>query len=126
MTFKEKFAINNNMSHDEIYTTIVNGLGYENVKQYVPFSVTEIAAALAKGDKHLNTLWLGTWDNASGYKTVTKQNYQDYTLTGTGLAAYVRYQGINCFSLSELVCILKRCAVMMVETTEDKANNDDD
>lgn len=126
MTFKEKFAINDNMSHDEKYTTIVNGLGYENVKRYVPFSVTKIAAALAKGDKHLNTLWLGTWDAASGYIPVTKQNRRDYAPMGTGLAAYVSWQGINGFSLSELVCILKRCAVMMAETMEDKTKDDND
>ena len=122
MTFKEKFALNDNMSHDEMYTVIVNGLGYENVKKFVPFSVKEITNALAKGDKHLNTLWLRKWDDASGYETVTRLNRQNYVLTGTGLASYVRQKGINAFSLAELVCILKRCAVMEAEI-ETKENS---
>lgn len=43
------------------------------------------------------------------------QNRQDCIPTGMGLASYVMLQGINAFSLSELVCILKRCAVMEIE-----------
>lgn len=115
MTFEEKFALNNDMSHEEKYTAIVNGLGYENVKKFVPFSAAEIAKALAKKDKHLNTLPLSSWDRASGYRIITMQNRQDCIPTGMSLASYVMLQGINAFSLSELVCILKRCAVMEIE-----------
>ena len=93
----------------------MNGLGYENVKKFVPFSAAEIANALAKKDKHLNTLPLSSWDRASGYRIITMQNRQNYIPTEMGLASYVMLQGINAFSLSELVCILKRCAVMEIE-----------
>lgn len=55
MTFKEKFNISPNASHEEKYDAIIDGLGYENVKQYIPFSKTEIVEAL-KTDKHLNNL----------------------------------------------------------------------
>ena len=120
MTFEEKFALNNDMSHEEKYTAIVNGLGYENDKKFVPFSAAEIAKALAKKDKHLNTLPLSSWDRASGYRIITMQNRQDCIPTGMGLASYVMLQGINAFSLYDLVCILKRCAVMEIEIADEQ------
>lgn len=102
MDFETKFKLQKEMSHDARYTAIVNGLGYNSVKQFVPFSVAKLKTAYNKGDIHFNSLPLSRWDRAAEDR----------------LSQLVRHYSITSFSLSELVCILKRCAMMMIEEEE--------
>lgn len=116
MDFKEAFNLTNEMTHTERYTTIINGLGYESVKRCIPFSLEEIRTAL-KTDKNLNNLPLSIWDRATGFKSVksVSTGKLEYIPHNSVLLSLCRNKGITCYSLSELVCILKRCAVMWVE-----------
>ncbi len=128
MTFEEKFNLDKDLPHNELYTAIVNNLGYDAVKQLIPFSLDEIVKAL-KTDKHLNNLPLETWNNATGYKVeidfcsrrqIVKLNvsYKKNSAQYHSLAELCFSNGVTTFCLAELVCILKRCAVMWAEAAE--------
>lgn len=114
MDFKTAFNLTEEMTHEEKYEAIVNGLGYNLVKACVPFERNEIVEAL-KTDRHMNNLAITKWDDATGFKTVTTSSSQNYYPTNKGLISVCRKKGINVFSISELVCTLKRCAVMWAE-----------
>lgn len=119
MDFKEAFNLTDEMTHAERYTTIINGLGYESVKRCIPFSLEEIKTAL-KTDKHLNNLALTTWDAAAGaksFKSATTGKLE-WILGDSRLLSLCRNKGITCYSPAELVCILKRCAVMWAEEND--------
>ena len=132
MTFNEKFNLDKNMSHTEKYTTIVNNLGFEDVKRHIPFCYDEIIETL-KTDRHLNELPLQDWSTAAGYTVYTDRRTKQQTVkllpaiynkyTHNTLAALCMAKGVTCFSLSELVCILKRCAIMWIEKTNDMEND---
>jgi hypothetical protein len=87
------------MSHEDKYTKVVNALGYIAVKQCLPKPHSRILEALDNGDEHLNTIPLATWDSCT-----TNLSYKEFGLTSV--------------SLSEKVCILKRCAKMMWEKSK--------
>lgn len=131
MTFKEKFAIPKDATHIEKYTTIVNGLGFENVKHCLPYTKQEIAAAYKK-DKHLNNLSINSWDRAVGFSPFVnpRTQIQNYLIhRDTAFIKLCYSHNVTCFSVAECVCILKRCAVMWItnditnETTERINNN---
>lgn len=121
MDFKTAFNLTDKMSHEEKYTTIVNRLGYDSVKALIPFSRTTIINAL-ETDEHLNNLSLRKWDDATGFKTVYHGYYlkprTTYIPTNDKLVQLCRSKGVTCFSLAQLVCILKRCAVMWAEEND--------
>ena len=112
MTYTLKqFAFDNglnrdNMSHDEYYQSLVDKLGYEDVLKYIPFSLVEINKAIKK-DKHLNNLSLEKWDEMTGVKT-----RPHVFCNQKGLYFVYKKHGINCFSQSDGVCLLKACARM--------------
>lgn len=96
-------------THEEIYTSIVNSLGFEDVKACIPFTEDEIIKALHK-DEHLNNLPLNKWDKASGFECID----MNCIYISSKLTMLYRKIGINSFSNSDGVCILKQCAKMMV------------
>lgn len=115
--FAEKHGIiEDDLTHDEYYTRVVDALGYEDVLKYIPFSLVEVAKAIKK-DEHLNNLSLDKWDEMSGigleYNKVCscKSPYHNHK----GLYHVYRKHGITCFSQCDGVCILKRCAKMALE-----------
>lgn len=102
-----------NMTHRETYAKIIERLGYNAVKQCIPFSLEQLKTAY-KTDEHFNNLALGTWDRAAGFHA----EGANVVLFGSPLTALYHKIGVNCFSCSDGVCILKNCAVMWVEETE--------
>lgn len=100
--------------HRGYYSSVVRGLGYEDVKKCIPFTLEQIKNALAKGDEHLNTLPIKKWDNASG---IVCTDYRSYWIS-TPLTNLYKRNGINCASQAEGVCILKECAKMWAEESE--------
>lgn len=85
------------MSHEEKYTKIVNAIGYETCKRYLPATKEEIVKAL-ETDEHLNSIPIEKWDR------------QHIIFKGQ----FVRI-GITHISLSNTVCVLKQCARMYAE-----------
>lgn len=82
--------MSNELSHDDYYLWLADWVGLGN--SLIPFPADKIALALAKGDKHLNTLPLMGWDRMDGTVRV-----------------YVRRKGLA-WSLSDTVCCLKAMA----------------
>ena len=96
-------------THEEYYGKIVEALGYDEVVSCVPYSV-EVLDEKMKEDRHFNNLPIRVWDLASGFRCVGA----DCFLVGSHLTALYRKHGVNCFSNSDGVCILKECAREMV------------
>lgn len=96
--------------HKEKYQYIINLLGYDKVKNCLPFSLEEIKKAL-KTDKYLNNLPIKTWDNAGGWE----QRGADMIRIGSRLQNLLLSRGINAYSPASCVCILKECARMYAE-----------
>lgn len=113
-TFKDVFQIPEDATYEEKYRAIVNGLGYEDVRRCIPFSLEEIQNALAQ-DPYLNNLPLQEWDWASGFA----KRRADVVPVGSPLVNLYHKAGVTAFSNSEGVCILKECARMWVEKERD-------
>ena len=85
------------MSHQEKYGAIVEAIGLNTCKYYIPATKEEIVEAL-KTDKHLNNIPIKKWDDQHEY---FKKHF-------------VRI-GINLISLANTVCVLKEAARMWAE-----------
>ena len=92
---------------EDYYKKIINLLGYENVKRCVPFTIAELKKSK---DKHFNDLPLKTWDLASGFVVYSTECKH----VGSMLTSLYRTVGVNSFSCSTGVSILKTCARMMI------------
>ena len=96
------------MSHQEKYRAIVNALGYEKVKRCVPFDIERIKKST---DPYLNDLPILQWDIASGFMC----KGAGVIFIGSALVTLYSDIGVDSFSNSDGVCILKQCARMMTE-----------
>lgn len=85
------------VSHEEMYTKVVNAIGLEYCFSMVPATAEEVTEAL-KTDEHLNNIPLEKWD-------------RQYPSIRSALARI----GITTTSLSTGVCTLKQCARMYVQ-----------
>jgi hypothetical protein len=83
------------LSHEEVFSTVVNAIGLDVCKKYVPATKQEVETALENGDYHLNSIPLIKWDARHSH-----------------LASELLRIGINTFSRSDTVCILKQAARM--------------
>jgi hypothetical protein len=103
-------ATGEKLTHREKYKRIIDVLGYEDVKRCIPFTLDEIRKALKK-DENLNNLTLKRWDAAAGFSCPRGECY----LIHSQLTNLYRKAGINAFSCSDGVCILKECAKLWAE-----------
>jgi hypothetical protein len=85
------------MSHKELFTKVVNGIGLNVCEPYMPASVEDIRAALEE-DPNLNNIKLEKWDRMH---PIFRHNFHRI--------------GVNTLSLSDTVCTLKQAARMLVE-----------
>lgn len=110
LTTKERL----DMDHHVYYQKVITLIGYENVKECVPYTLEEIKKAYPK-DMYLNNLPMKNWDLASGFYVITTKYNQDYIPYNSRLRGLLKGIGINCYSNSDGVCILKECARLMYE-----------
>lgn len=101
--------------NNERYKMIVNALGYEDVKECIPFTIEQLQIAY-KTDVYFNNLPLIEWDFAAGFATGWRGKYNLVNSRLTYL--YQTKCKVNVFSCAEGVCILKCCARMWVEEVE--------
>lgn len=99
-------------SDQDYWKKIVNMIGYEEVKQCIPFSLEELKKSK---DEHFNDLSICKWNRAAGYIT----NGANCIRIESRLTDLYRKIGVNCYSCSEGVCILKECARMWPDEVED-------
>lgn len=85
------------VTHKEKYTQIVNDIGIETCKQYLPTDLKTIKKAY-KEDKNLNNIDLEKW--VMKHDTFKHEFYNI---------------GINSISLSDTVCTLKQAATMLIK-----------
>lgn len=98
------------------YQMIIKALGYENVKQCIPFTIEQLKKSYRE-DEHFNNLSLGKWDMAAGFNT--GRHGEICVLVRSRLTyLYLEKCKVNAFSCSTGVCILKECARMWVEEQE--------
>lgn len=116
MNFDKALNLPKEMEHKEKYRTIIQALGFENVKQCIPFSDEELVEAY-KEDERFNNLPLREWDWAAGFNT---GRHGEISLRiGSRLTnLYWEKCKVNTYSCSTGVCILKECARMIVENAE--------
>lgn len=110
LTTKERL----NMDHHVYFQKVIGLMGYEKVKECVPYTLEEIKEAYPK-DRHLNNLPIKKWAYASGFQVITTRYDENCYPINTSLRRLLKEIGINCYSNSEGVCILKECARMMYE-----------
>ena len=110
LDFKTKW----DLSHSEYYQRVINLLGYDKVKECVPFDLDTLVKAYEK-DHAFNNLKLSTWDYAGGFHVYQTRYEEKVVPVNSRLRYLLKEAGINHYSCSEGVCILKECARMMVK-----------
>lgn len=107
----------NKLEWREYMARVIDKLGIENIKPYIPFDMKTLLQHYQNGDVHFNRTNIRTWDNAGGYYTTqsTGTGKFDYHLKGYGLGYFLRHNGINVFSPADIVCILKEAARILCE-----------
>lgn len=107
----------NKLEWRDYMARVIDKLGIENIKPYIPFDIEELLLFYKKGDVYFNKTNIRIWDNAGGYYTTqsTGTGRFDYHLKGYGLGYFLRRNGINVFSPADTVCILKETARILCE-----------
>lgn len=108
LTYRERA----DMPFNDYYDMVINKLGYGNVCKCIPFDVDELRK-MYKRDKYMNVK-MNMWRKASGIAVNDKKG-KSYFIDAP-LRDLFRDNGITCWSQSEGVCLLKRCAERMVRT----------
>lgn len=95
----------NIQGHQEKYIKIAELLGFESVVACIPFDLETLEKSY-KQDPYFNTKItpINAWDLASGFKT---DRYGNCSYIGSELTRLYQKNGVNCFSNSDGVCILK-------------------
>lgn len=115
MTFSNAFG---RASHKDTMNTAIASLGYENLVPLVPFSLPEIKQAYDSGDTHLNTLDMARWDKAAGFRFIRTDDDELMVMVASPLTRIYREHGINAYSCSEGVSLLKTVALRMLKESE--------
>jgi hypothetical protein len=106
-------------AHRAWYKEIVEKLGYQEVRDCIPLSAEEIREAYKK-DRYFNNIRIDKWDRWAGF--ICRDG--GCTLVGSWLTDRVfRKHGIDCFSNSQCVCILKECARIEAESETQEEKN---
>lgn len=109
----------------EKYGKVVALIGLENLKPLMPEDVETLAKKYEK-DNALNNIPLGRWDAIAGNSAfVDKSGRQVYRSGNSSLKSLLQRNGINEYSLAQLVCILKEAAAEIVEEYNQEKNNID-
>ena len=107
MTIEQKLNLKN-ITFDEKLYKLIEYIGLDNIIPYIPVTKEVIKKALCNNDYHLNTISISIWDKAAGFcvKGI------DVTKLPVGVYKLLINCGINCFSVSECVSLLKHAAIM--------------
>ena len=107
---------------DEYMSRIIEKLGIENIKPYIPFDLDYLKEKLKK-DIHFNNTSIRAWDLAAGFNFYPKGHYNpmltpQQAFVGGGITNLYLRNGIKTYSCSDGVCILKAAARMLCEEDE--------
>lgn len=109
MTIDQKLNLKN-PSFNERMDKLVEYIGIDSIIPYIPATKEEVKEA-AQISKSLNSIPLSKWDRAAGYSV------EGVRVTNCGYGANRLFitSGINCYSLSECVSLLKHAALKWIE-----------
>jgi len=109
MTIDERLGLKN-PEFNEGYEKLIELIGLEAIIPYIPATKEEVKEA-AQISRSLNSIPLSKWDRAAGYSVegtiVTKLSH--------GARRLLLDNGINCYSLSECISLLKHAALKWIE-----------
>lgn len=111
---KELIGITDLDDFDKAYAAIVGQFDPEALHALMPATDEEITAALAE-DENLNNIPIVKWDAAAGFRVWVNRRLQTQEVAmipGARLHKMLSDIGVDSFSCSECVCILKTYARM--------------
>lgn len=109
MTIDERLGLKN-PEFNERYEKLIELVGLEAIVPYIPATKEEVKEA-AQISRSLNSIPLSKWDRAAGYSVEGTR----VTNLGYGANRLLVANGINCYSLSECVSLLKHAALKWIE-----------
>lgn len=115
MTFTNACNAGKGSNHTDTINNAIALFGYENLVPLVPFSLPEIRNAYSSGDVHLNTLDIARWDEAAGFRFIRTEDDELMVMVASPLTRIYREHGINAYSCSEGVSLLKHVALRMLK-----------
>ena len=98
------------LKYHEYMNRIIIHLGLENIKPYIPYSISFLKGKL-KEDIHLNNTSISNWDRAAGFIDRGSR----FIAMHDGITNLFRRNGITSYSCAEGVCILKEAARILIE-----------
>lgn len=109
------------LDHSDYMHRIIKKLSISNIKPYIPYDLKTLLKCYKKGDTSFHATNITTWENAGGfYRSICSTGKLDYCFNGYGLGHLLYRNGINVYSVSETVCILKAVARMLCEKEIEK------
>ena len=102
--------------------SIINRLGIDEIKPYIPFDMKTLMHHYQNGDMNFDKTNIIIWENASGYYTTehTENCMFDCNISGYGLEYLLRHNGIKYISASQRIDILKETARILCEREMNK------
>lgn len=101
--------------HESVMRSAVATLGLSNLAPLIPFTKEHIKAAIESGDEHLNTLPIKEWDRAAGFVFTRTDEEEFMHRVPSGLTPLLLQHGINAYSCSQCVSLLKYAAKQIVK-----------
>ena len=108
---EEKFPHLKDMSFEEKYDFLIDKIGLQALRNWIPISDETLRDAYVK-DKNLNNIPLEDWDRWAGAKaSPTNVSWSSYSLR----TLVAEKTGVTTFSLAECVCLLKQTAIRSIK-----------
>lgn len=108
---EEKFPNLKDMSFEEKYDFLIDKIGLQTLRRWIPISDEQIKEAYEK-DKNLNNIQLKDWDRWTGASaSPTSVSWKPYSLR----TLVKEKTGVTTFSLAECVCLLKQTAIRAIK-----------
>lgn len=93
----------------EKYDRYIAHIGRDAIRTCLPAGIPELAAKYIR-DEHLNNIPLSEWERAAGYPKGKRHPDPDPPKASGSFPRLLMSKGVTCFSSSEAVSLLKRCA----------------
>lgn len=100
---------NENVTFNEVYDRLVNFIGLKEILSCIPLTKKQVMEAYNK-DKNLNSIPLSNWDRWAGFKFDGIKCIR----SNSKLQLLLVSKGINSYSPSQLVSLLKHAALKYI------------
>lgn len=101
------------ISHDDKMDHYIRHIGRDDLKKHLPADIRTLAAAYLK-DQNLNSIPLRKWEAATGYEGYRDEQVVRIPAAKGPFPVLLASHGIDSYSMSEAISILKRVAELEV------------